>query len=85
MFVKLFKSHPETVGETYTQHMGSAFSFGSRMMFAGMACTIHGLFPFLFKATGKNAILELHQRMVTHRHRDPAKHNKVGQIDEVAS
>ena len=85
MFIRLFKSHPETVGETYTQHMGSAFSFGARMILAGIACTVHGLFPFLFKSTGKRAILDLHKSMVTHRHRDPAQHSHPHMLDEAAS
>ena len=65
--MKLFKQHPETVGETYTEHMGTAFSFGWNMIFSGLACVIHGIFPFLFENTGSKKITELHERMVTHR------------------
>ena len=84
MFSRLFQSHPASVGETYTQHMGSAFSFGSRMIFAGIACTVHGVFPFLFKTTGKTAIKELHTRMVTHRHRDMNKSSSDNALDTAA-
>lgn len=85
MLVRLFKSHPETVGETYTQHMSSAFSFGGRMIYAGLACTIHGVLPFLFESTGKNAIKELNTRMVTNRHRDPAKNPPNSPLDNPTS
>jgi len=34
----LFTDHPASVNETYLQHMGMAFSFGSRMVIAGLAC-----------------------------------------------
>ncbi len=27
----LFTEHPESVGESYTEHMGTAFGFGARM------------------------------------------------------
>ena len=67
--LRAFRDHPATVGETYTEHMGSAFSFSFRLIGAGLACFIHGVFPFLFKKTGSEAVLELHHRMVTHRDR----------------
>lgn len=84
MITRLFKAHPESVGETYFQHMGSAGSFGARMIFAGIACSIHGVLPFLFKSTGKETILELHRRMVTHRHRDTSRHPKSDIVDKAA-
>ncbi|MEO1252018.1 MAG: DUF6356 family protein [Pseudomonadota bacterium] len=68
-----FTKHPESVGETYTQHMGMAFSFGARLIFAGFACLVHGLFPFLFTTTGKDCIRRLHDDMVLHRDRRSAQ------------
>ena len=65
--VRLFTEHPATVGETYTEHMGSAFSFGSEMVVCGIACLLHGIFPFVFEKTGSDAVRRLHVRMVTHR------------------
>lgn len=69
---RLFTEHPRSVGETYFEHMGSAFSFGWRMVAAGIACLLHGLFPFLFVKTGSAAVHHLHQRMITHRSRHHA-------------
>ena len=69
---RLFVEHPQSVDETYTQHMASAFSFGSRMMLAGIACMLHGLFPFLFVKTGSATVRHLHDRMITHRSRGRA-------------
>ncbi len=65
----IFVEHPATVGETYAEHMGMAFSFGGRMLLAGMACLLHGLVPALFKTTGSEAIRTLHDRMVVNRNR----------------
>lgn len=65
--LKLFTDHPMSVNETYAEHMGSAFSFGSTMVIAGCACLLHGIFPFLFDATGRTAVAKLHDRMISHR------------------
>jgi hypothetical protein len=72
----LFQKHPASVGETYFEHMGMASSFGFKMLAAGMACMLHGLFPFLCVKTGSTAIAELHDRMVTNRHGAGAKANR---------
>lgn len=72
--MQLFTEHPASVGETYGEHMASAFSFGSAMIVAGFACLLHGIFPFLFVKTGSAAITRLHQRMVTHRHKGMPPH-----------
>ncbi len=67
--MRLFTEHPESVGETYTQHFGVASSFGVTLIGAGLACLVHAVFPFLFEKTGSRAVTTLHQRMVTHRDR----------------
>ena len=72
MIQRLFRDHPESVGETYLEHLSQASYFGVRMFFAGIACLVHALIPCLFKTTGRTAISELHSKMVLHRvkHRD---------------
>jgi hypothetical protein len=65
----IFTKHPRSVGESYFQHMASAISFGSRMIAAGCACFLHGLFPFLFVTTGSQTVRHLHDKMITHRSR----------------
>jgi Family of unknown function (DUF6356) len=71
-FSKLFTEHPGTVGETYSEHMGVALYFGARMVVAGSACMLHGLFPFLFVKTGSTTVRHLHDEMITHRSRSLA-------------
>ena len=68
-FTKLFTEHPGSVGETYGEHMMTAASFGSRMIVAGGACMLHGVFPFLFVKTGSSTVRHLHDEMITHRSR----------------
>ena len=64
---RAFTEHPASVGESYTEHLFRAVYFGARMMFAGMACLVHGVLPFLFVRTGSRAIAELNDRMVVNR------------------
>jgi hypothetical protein len=39
------------------------------MVFAGRACLVHALLPFLFVRTGSDCICRLHERMVARRRR----------------
>lgn len=71
MLRKLFVEHPESVGESYFEHMGMAFSFGFRMLLAGLACLVHGLVPGLCKARGSSMIARLHEEMCVSRRRKP--------------
>ena len=64
---RLFRDHPESVGETYLEHLFQASYFGMRMVVVGFACLVHALIPCLFKTTGRTAISELHSKMVLHR------------------
>ena len=60
---KPFTSHPDSVGETYGEHMGVAWSFAFPMLLGGLACFIHGIFPFLFETTGSRCVKLLHTRI----------------------
>jgi hypothetical protein len=62
-----FVEHPAAVGETYAEHLGMASSFGFRLIGAGLACLLHGLFPFAFTTTGSACVRKLHDDMVAHR------------------
>jgi hypothetical protein len=66
-----FTEHPASVGESYGEHMGQAVCFGTRMVFAGLACLVHGVLPFLFVRTGSRTIAELNDRMSRRRPLQP--------------
>ena len=70
--LRRFIDHPSSVNETYFQHMGMAFGFGGRMLLGGVACLVHGLFPWLCTTRGSDTIRRLHHRMVSHRVVQPA-------------
>jgi hypothetical protein len=65
--IRAFTEHPASVGESYLEHLFRAMYFGVRMVFAGVACLVHGVLPFLFVRTGSRAIAELNDRMVVNR------------------
>ena len=69
---RLFTEHPESVDETYVEHMVRASCFGGRMVVAGLACMVHALLPFIFVHSGSEAIDELHARMQATRRRAAA-------------
>jgi len=64
---RLFREHPESVGESYLQHLGVAGRFGLRMLGGGLACLVHALLPFAFPHAGSDCIRELYERMITSR------------------
>lgn len=60
----MFTKHPHQVGETYLQHLKFASLFGMNMMIGGLACFIHGIFPFLFEKTGSDKLISMTSNFV---------------------
>jgi uncharacterized membrane protein YhaH (DUF805 family) len=70
---RLFTHHPDSVGESYTEHMGVALSFAGPLLAAGLAALIHAFLPFLFLTTASTTVKRLHARMVSRKpHHAPA-------------
>jgi uncharacterized protein DUF6356 len=65
MSIDAFTRHPAAVGETYGEHLAFASGVGGRLIVAGVACLLHGIFPFLFERTGSRTIIDLHARVTT--------------------
>jgi Family of unknown function (DUF6356) len=63
MLKKLFVDHPDSVGESYFEHMTVAFGFGFQMLGGALACIIHGIVPGLFVCSGSKTINCLHDRL----------------------
>ncbi len=51
----------------YLAHMLTAVGFGMQLISAGLACIIHGLFPFCFTQTGSSAVKRIHHEMIEAR------------------
>lgn len=60
----IFTDHPKSVGETYLQHFFFATRFGFHMITGGLACLLHAIFPFMFKRTGSNKLLQMMHHFV---------------------
>lgn len=55
----LFTHHPNSVGETYWQHLCFALNCSMLMLLAGMAALIHAFFPFLLLKTSSDILYKL--------------------------
>ncbi|MDA1076226.1 MAG: DUF6356 family protein [Proteobacteria bacterium] len=75
MIGRLFVEHPQSVNETYLQHLATAMGFALKLLSAGVVCTVHAVVPCLFEKTASEAIGELHDRMVVNRVRREALRN----------
>jgi hypothetical protein len=75
----LFTKHPASVGETYLQHMGMAFSFAGWLAVAALAALVHALLPPLCEKTASRIITRLHVRMVQNRCR---QNSSIGELLE---
>lgn len=60
--IDLFTKHPNSVGETYIEHLFMALGFAGRMALATFVCFVHALLPFTFEKTGSKMIADLYQR-----------------------
>ena len=71
LWKKMFVEHPQSVDESYLEHLIQAFTFAFLMIFGGFACLIHGLVPGLVTRFGSRTVNYLFQCMV--QNRDGAK------------
>ena len=67
MFRYVFVDHPNSVEESYFQHMRFAGWFASRLLMAGGAALVHAIIPCLFEKTASKMICQMHDRL-TNRH-----------------
>ena len=60
--IALFTRHPQSVGETYFEHLGMAAGFALTLLAAAFVCAVHAVLPFMFEKTGGRMIAELYRR-----------------------
>ena len=60
---RVFTAHPDSVGESYLEHAGFAFSFAARLIVAGLAATVHAILPFAFERTAGRIVCDLADRI----------------------
>ncbi len=78
---RLFKNHPESVGETYLIHMRAALTFSFVMVRAAAACFVHAFLPFLFVRTGSSTVDRLSRKMIRRRRPRPLHKRRTATIE----
>lgn len=66
-WTRIFVDHPQSVDETYFEHLRFAGWFASRLLAAGGAALIHALVPCLFEKTASRMICQMHEHLKRHR------------------
>jgi hypothetical protein len=80
---RAFTDHPESVGETYVEHLQTASWFALTMFAGALACLIHAILPFACQTSGSRRIKLLHERMVMNRHRAPQTQGFLGYAEGI--
>lgn len=62
-FSKKLVEHPESVGQTYFEHMANATEYGIKSCVAGGVFFTHAVFPFLFEKTGSEMVNNLNNQL----------------------
>lgn len=63
MMHRLFLAHPQTVNETFLEHMAFALRFSFSLFAAAFAALVHAFIPCLFEKTASRIILKLAHRV----------------------
>lgn len=66
-FIRGFRDHPQSVGETYIQHLWFASKFAARLFAIAGAALIHAIIPPLFETTASKHILALGEQIKNRR------------------
>lgn len=71
----MFKKHLEKSKVNYKQHFGWAMLSGFRLIYAGIASIIHGIFPSLFDGTPAKIVIDIyHNHLEKHPNEDYQKY-----------
>ena len=60
----LFNKHPNSVGETYSQHLLFTIKKSILLIVLSIVLLIHGIFPFIFKTYVGDRLKKLNENMV---------------------
>ena len=83
MIRRLFLDHPQSVGESYTEHFGVAAGFGAAMVIGGLGALLHAVLPSVCKTTASDTINRLHARLVAKRAEKRAAITQMKTVDYI--
>ncbi len=58
----LFVAHPQSVDESYVEHMAFAGRFSAVLFLAAGAALVHAVLPFAFEKTASRMVARLYER-----------------------
>ena len=58
----LFLTHPQSVDESYLEHMAFAGRFSGQLFLAAGAALVHAILPFAFEKTASRMIAEMYAK-----------------------
>jgi Family of unknown function (DUF6356) len=61
----MFTSHPESLNESYFQHLSHAMGYSVRLFGASFCAFTHAILPFLFEKTASTAIKTMYGEMTS--------------------
>ena len=59
---KLFLTHPQSVDESYIEHMAFAGRFSGELFLAACAALVHAILPFAFEKTASRMIAGMYAK-----------------------
>ena len=65
----IFTKHPQSIGESYVEHLQFASYCGFRLTLAGLACIIHSVFPFVFSTTASDMMQTITMEIQTRKNK----------------
>ena len=57
----IFNNHPNSLGESYFQHLLKSISFGLKLIVIAFYSFVHAIFPFFFTNKVSNSITKLNK------------------------
>ncbi len=59
---RLFTTHPQSVNESYLEHLWFAIRFAALLALAAGAALVHAVLPFMFEKTASRIVAKLYAR-----------------------
>ena len=59
----LFSEHPNSVGQSYSEHFLFALTIAGTCLVITIVATIHSVLPFIFKNTGSTLLQQLNRKI----------------------
>ena len=56
---KAFLAHPESVNESYFEHMGAALRYAGTFAFCAFCALVHAFLPFMFEKTASTIVKKM--------------------------